>query len=249
MNNRCSCSMLLSTVLSFGAVTSAASAELKVWTSRAIFTVLEVVGAQFERETGNKLTVVTGFSPEFVKRIDAGEQFDILAAPPAVIDNMIKAGKLKADTRTLLVSSDVGVEVRAGAPKPDISTVAAFKQALLNAKSITYLPSPGVPQMLERLGVADAIKSKTTVPDTDIVSELVAKGEVELGIVVITQILTTPGVELVGPLPAELKITTTFGGAVSTNSNAPDAARALLQFLRNEDVAKIIRKQGMVPAP
>src|SRR5262249_34598158 len=130
MTNRYSCSIfLLSTVLSFGAVKSAASAELKVWTSRAIATVLEDVGPQFERESGNKLTVVTGFSPEFVKRINAGEQFDILTAPPAVLDNMIKAGKLEADTRTPLVTSDVGVEVRAGAPKPDISTVAAFKQA------------------------------------------------------------------------------------------------------------------------
>jgi molybdate transport system substrate-binding protein len=248
MRHRASCArLLLSTLLSFGAVTSAASAELKVWTARAIATVLEVVGPQFEQATGNKLTVVSGFSPEFIKRINAGEQFDILAAPPPVLDNLIKAGKLKADTRTLLVSSDVGVEVRAGAPKPDISTVAAFKQALLNAKSITYLPAPGVPQLLERLGLADAIKSKSTVPSTDIVSELVAKGEVELGIVVITQILTTPGVELVGPLPAEIKITTTFGGAVSTNSNAPEAARALLQFLRNEEAVKVIRKQGMIP--
>jgi molybdate transport system substrate-binding protein len=188
-----------------------------------------------------------GFSPELTKRINAGEQFDILAAPPAVLDNMIKAGKLKADTRTLLVSSDVGVEVRAGAPKPDISTVAAFKQALLDAKSITYLATPGVPQLLERLGVVNAIKSKSTVPDTDIVSELVAKGEVELGIVLIAQILTTPGVELAGPLPDEIKVTTTFGGAVSANSNSADAARALLQFLRTEEVVKIIRKQGMVP--
>jgi molybdate transport system substrate-binding protein len=164
-----------------------------------------------------------------------------------VLDSLIKAGKLKADTRALLVRSDVGVEVRAGAPKPDISTVAAFKQALLNAKSITYLPTPGVPQMLERIGIADAIKSKSTLPDTDIVSELVAKGEVELGIVVITQILTTPGVELVGPLPAEVKLTTTFGGAVSMNSTAPEAARALLQFLRSEEAVKVIRKQGMEP--
>lgn len=248
MRLRRSCTiLLLSTAFGFGAVTSAASADLKVLTSRAIATVLEVTGPQFEQATGNKLTVVTGFSPELVKRINAGEQFDILAAPPPVLDNMIKAGKLKPDTRTLLVSSDVGVEVRAGAPKPDVSTVAAFKQALLNAKSITYLPTPGVPQLLERLGIADAIKNKSTIPDTDIVSELVAKGEVELGIVVITQILTTPGVELVGPLPNEIKITTIFGGAVSTNSNAPDAARALLQFLRTEEVAKIIRKQGMIP--
>lgn len=236
MRIRRSCSiLLLSAVLGFGAVTSAASAELKVFTAWAIATVLEVVGPQFERETSNKLTVVTGFSPELVKRINAGEQFDILAAPPPVLDNVIKAGKLKADTRTLLVSSDVGVEIRAGAPKPDISTVVAFKQTLLNAKSITYLPTPGVPQMLERLGLVDAIKSKSTIPDTDIVSELVAKGEVELGIVVITQILTTPGVELVGPLPDEIKVTTTFGGAVSTNSNAPEAARALLQFRRTEE--------------
>src|SRR5215831_9765843 len=159
MKIRRSCSiLLLSMVFGFGALTSAASAELKVLASRAIATVLEVVGPQFERTTGNKLTVVTGFSPDFVKRINAGEQFDILAVPPPVLDNMIKAGKLKTDTRTLLVSSDVGVEVRAGAPKPDISTVAAFKQALLTAKSIGYLPAPGVPQLLERLGVMDAIK-------------------------------------------------------------------------------------------
>jgi molybdate transport system substrate-binding protein len=239
--------LLLSAAFGPGAVTPAVSAELKVLTSRAIATVLDVAGPQFERATGNKLTVVTGFSPELIKRINAGEQFDILAAPPPVLDSMIKAGKLKADTRTLLVSSEVGVEVRAGAPKPDISTVAAFKRALLDAKSITYLPAPGVPQLLERLGIAEAIKSKSTVPDTDIVSELVAKGEVELGIVVITQILTTAGVELVGPLPDEIKVVTTFGGAVGANSNAPDAARALLQFLRTEEVVKIIRKQGMVP--
>jgi molybdate transport system substrate-binding protein len=238
----------LSAVLGFATVTTADCAELKIWTSRAIATVLDVVGPQFERATGNKLNVVSGFSPEFVKRINAGEPFDILAAPPPVLDNLIKAGKLSADTRTLLVSSDVGVEVRAGAPKPDIGTVSAFKQALLNAKSITYLPVPGVPQMLQRLGIADAIRSKSTVPDTDIASELVAKGEVELGIVIITQILTTPGVELVGPLPAEIKVTTTFGGAVSMSSNAPEAARALLQFLRSEEVVKVIRKQGMEPA-
>ena len=94
--------------------------------------------------------------------------------------------------------------MRAGAPKPDISSVEAFKRALLNAKSIAYLRVGGVPQLVERLGIAEAIKSKVIIPDTDIVSELVAKGEIELGIPVITQILTTPGVELVGPLPPEI---------------------------------------------
>jgi molybdate transport system substrate-binding protein len=142
MNNRCSCSiLLLSAVLSFGAVTCADSAELKVLTARAIATVLEVVGPQFERETGNKLNVVTGFSPELVKRIDAGEQFDILAAPPPVLDNVIKAGKLKADTRTVLVSSDVGVEVRTGARSSSGSSSSRrSSRRLAWSSSVRYLP-------------------------------------------------------------------------------------------------------------
>jgi molybdate transport system substrate-binding protein len=97
------------------------------------------------------------------------------------------------------------------------------------------------------MGIAEAVKDMAKIPDTDIVSELVAKGEVELGIVVITQILTTQGVELVGPLPSEIKVTTTFGGAVSANSKAPGAARNLLKFLHSEESLRVIREQGMEP--
>jgi molybdate transport system substrate-binding protein len=225
----------------------ALSAELKIFTARAIWTVLNEVGPDFERKRGHKLTVISGFTPEFIGRINSGETFDILFSPPLTIDALVKQGKLIADSRTLLVRSDVGVEVRAGAAKPDISTVEAVKQTLLNAKSVTYLPVPGVPQMLERLGIAEAVKPKAIVPNTDIVSELVAKGEVELGIVVITQILTTPGVELVGPLPPELKISTTFAGAISSQTKVPDAARDLFAFLKRPETIKIIRAQGMEP--
>jgi molybdate transport system substrate-binding protein len=98
-----------------------------------------------------------------------------------------------------------------------------------------------------RVGIAEAVKSKATVPDTDIVSELVAKGEIELGIVVITQILTTPGVELVGPLPPELRISTVSAGAVSSQTKAPDAARDLIKFLKTPETVKVIRAQGMEP--
>ena len=168
-------------------------------------------------------------------------------APPASLDAYIKAGKLDPETRTVLVSSDAGVGVRAGAHKPDISSVEAFKQTLLKAKSITYLGVPGVPQMLERIGMADAIKSKAVIPDDDVGSELVAKGEVELVIVVITQILTPPGVDLVGPLPLELRVTTSFGGAVSASTKAPDAAHDLIKFLKSAETVKVIRAQGMTP--
>jgi molybdate transport system substrate-binding protein len=227
--------------------TGAASAELKIFASRAIWTVLQEVGPTFERESGHTLKVTTGLSMAFGKRIEAGEPFDLLFAPPASLDAHIKGGKLDPATRTLLVSSDVGVGVRRGAPKPDISTVEAFRQALRDAKSITYLPVPGVPQMLDRIGMAAAIRSKAVVPDDDIGSELVAKGEVELVVVVMTQILTTPGVELVGPLPAELRLATSFGGAVSASSKAPDAGRDLIRFLKSAEVVKVIRAQGMDP--
>jgi molybdate transport system substrate-binding protein len=237
----------LSTILLLAFTTAATSAELKIFASRAIWTVLQEVGPTFERATGNKLNVTTGLSSAFAKRINAGEPFDLMFAPPANLDAYIKDAKLDPGTRTVLVSSDVGVGVRAGAPMPDISTVEAFKQTLLKAKSITYLGVPGVPQMLERIGMTNAIKSKVVIPDDDIGSELVAKGEVELVIVVITQILTTPGVDLVGPLPLELRVTTSFGGAVSASTTAPDAARDLIMFLKSAETVKVIRAQGMTP--
>jgi hypothetical protein len=119
------------------------------------------------------------------------------------VNRLVQEGKLVAGTRTDLVRSGIGVGVRVGAPKPDINSVEAFKRALLNAKSIGYLKvGSGVclTTLLDRLGIAEAIAPKVIRPDADIVSQLVAKGEIELGMVVVTQILTTPGIELVGPL-------------------------------------------------
>jgi molybdate transport system substrate-binding protein len=226
---------------------SAYSAQLKILTVRAIASVLWEIGPDFERSTGNKLDVVLGYSPELSKRINAGEAFDLFVAPVARIDSLISDGKLTSNSRTLMVKSDAGVEVRAGAPKPNIATVEAFKQALLDAKSIAYLSFAGVPQLIERLGLTDALKSKSVVPDADIVSELVAKGEVELGIIVITQILTTPGVELVGPLPPELRISSSFAGAISSKSKEPDATRDLIAFLKTPTAVAVMRAQGMEP--
>ena len=173
------------------------SDELKIFASRAVGTVLEKIGPEFEKGTGHKLNITTGLSSEFVGRINAGETFDVVAAPPPVLDALINNGKLAAESKTGLVRSANGVAVRTGAPKPDISSLDNFKRALLDAKSITYLPVPGVPQIIERLGLKDALAAKTTIPKTDLSSELVAKGEVELGLVPITQTFTTPGVELV----------------------------------------------------
>lgn len=140
-----------------------------------------------------------------------------------------------------------GIAVRKGAPKPDISSLDSFKRALLDAKSITYLPVPGVPQIIERLGLKDTLAAKTTIPKTDLSSELVAKGEVELAIVPITQAFTTPGVELAGPLPSEIQFYTAFGGAISANSKSHNAASDLLKFLKGSSALLVIKEQGMEP--
>jgi molybdate transport system substrate-binding protein len=223
------------------------AAEIKVFTARAGATVLQTIGPEFERASGNKLNIITGFGPRFVERIDSGESFDILITGTPIVDGLIKSGKLLADSRIDLIHSGMGLEVRAGAPKPDIATVAALKQALRNAKSIGYIKPNRVGELIERLGMTDELKSKITVPDSDIVSELVAKGELEIGIVVLTQILTTPGVELVGPLPPDIQYSFQFTGAVSAQSKAPAAARDLLKFFAAPTAMPVIKSQGMEP--
>ena len=227
------------------------AAEIHVWTARAIATVLAAIGPQFERTTGHRLNIYNGLPDDFQKRANAGDPCDVIVSGSAPIARWIKEGRLVAETRTDIARSGVGVAVRSGARKPDIRSLEAFTQSLLDAKSIAYLRVGSglhVADVLERLGIAETIKSKVTRPESDIVSELVAKGEVELGMVVITQILTTPGVELVGPLPPEIQSYVVFTGAIATTSRAPEAARELMKFLTGATAAPVIRAQGMEPA-
>lgn len=231
---------------------AAAADEIKVFTTRAVATVLEKLGPDFETSSGHRLKVVTDIAIRMVRRIQDGEPFDVLVAAPGQIDGLVKQGKILAETRVDLVRSGIGVQVRNGTPKPDIRSVEAFRNALLNAKSIAYLKEgqSGVylSHVLDRLGIAETIKAKVIRPDTDVVSEMVAKGEVELGIVVITQILTTPGVQLVGPLPAEIQSYITFTAGVSTTASSTRAARDLLAFLMSTRAVAVIEAQGMEPA-
>ena len=217
-----------------------------------MWTVLSEIGPQFERTSGYKLNVIHGIAGSLANRIIDGESFDVFIGPPVQMDRVIQTNKVIADTRMAVARSGIGVEVRAGAPKPDISSVDAFKRALLSAKSIGYLKQQGTSGaylhgLFERLGIADAIKSKVTRPETDIVSELVAKGEIELGLVVITQIVTTPGVELVGLIPQELQYYVRWSGGVSAGSAAPDVAKGLIRFLRSPTALPVLRAQGMEP--
>jgi molybdate transport system substrate-binding protein len=226
--------------------------EVRVWTTRALATVLAEVGPEFERTSGSRLRVVSDLPPGFARRAAAGESFDLLISGSATVDEWVRAGRVDAATRTDLARSGIGVAVRAGTPKPDLRTVETFRRALLGAKSIAYLRvGSGIylDSLFERLDLAGPLAAKARRPEGDSVATLVAQGQVELGLVVITQIVTTPGVELAGPLPPEIQSYVTFAAALSSRADSPEVARQLIEFLRGPAAARVIVAQGMQRPP
>jgi molybdate transport system substrate-binding protein len=226
-------------------------AELKIFGSRVTRMVMADIGPQFALATGLEPVVVTDVAAVMKRRIEAGEAFDLAVLVDFQIDELIKVGKLVAETRADVMKAGIGVAVRRGAPKPDISTVEAFKRTLLDAKSITYLKEGAstiyLDRLFVRLGIAEALKAKTVKPETETVSERVAQGEVELGIIVIPNILSVPGAELVGPLPPELQSYIVFTAAVSAQSPNQQAARDLIRLLTSPASQPVIKAKGMEP--
>jgi len=227
------------------------AAELKIFGSRVTRMVIDDIGPAYTQATGNKLTVITDVAAVMKRRIEGGEPFDIAVLVNFQADDLIKKSKLIADTRAAVMRAGIGVAVKRGAPKPDISTVAAFKQALLAAKSIVYLKEGAstlhLEKVLAQLGIVDALKAKTTKTAGEAVSEMVAAGEAEIGIIVIPNILSVPGAELVGPLPAEIQSYITFTAAVAPNSPNAPAARDVIKLMRGPAGVQSIRKNGMDP--
>lgn len=223
----------------------------RVFTTRAIRTVLDQVGPEFERSRRHRLDITTDIAAPMVRRVRSGEPFDVLVAAPDQIDALARDGVIMPETRVDLARSGIGIAVRKGATPPDVSSVDAFKRTLLNARSIAYLKEgqSGVylARLLEDLSIAAAIEPKVVRPDGDIVSELVARGDVEIGMVVVTQILTTPGVTLVGPLPEEIQNYVVFSAGISSHSRAAGAAKDLLAFLAGPAAREVMRAQGMQP--
>src|SRR5664279_2374759 len=201
--------LCLAVFTSVFATAPAAAAELKIFGSRVTKMLVDDIGPQFEKATGHKLVVVTDVAAVMKRRIEAGESFDLAVLVNFQTDEMIKKGKLEADTRSDIMKAGIGVAVRRGTKVPDIGTVEAFKHTLLDAKSITYLKEGASTIYLERLfarmGIAEALRAKTVKPETETVSEAVAAGDVELGLIVIPNILSVPGAQLAGPIPEEIQ--------------------------------------------
>lgn len=223
-----------------------------VWTARALATVLDVVGDEFTRDTGRRLIVHSDLPNGFSRRAAAGERFDVLITVAAPMEDWIRSGRVVPASRRDLARSGIGVAVKAGSRRRDVGTVEALKRTLLDATSIAYLRVGSglyLDTLLTRLGIAAEVTPKAVRPDTDIVAELVARGDADLGVVVLTQILTTPGVELAGPLPAEVQSYVTFVGGIGTASGSPEVAARLITFLSGPQATAVMREQGMEPLP
>ena len=226
-------------------------AELRVLGTQSMLLVWSEVASVFQQQTGHKVVMTPHIAAAAKQLIDAGEPFDVVILSPAVVDELIRENKVDATTRVDIMRASIGVAVRAGAPKPDIGSVAAFRSALLSASSIAYLKTgvSGVylAELMARLGIADQLRGKTKRPEEDIVGPMVARGEAEIGITAISTLLATPGLSVVGPIPAEIQNYVIFTGGVSTRTASPAGARALLTFLTGPAAVPAIRKKGLQP--
>src|SRR5947209_598390 len=230
------------------------AAEVKVFTSVALTNALDELAPMFEKNTGNKLTISYELAAVQKKRILEGERADVIILTRVMMDDLAKQNKLAPGDILNVASTPVALAVRAGAPKPDISTPDAFKQTLLSAKSISYAdPAKGglsgvvASRAIDRLGIAEQMKGKTTLVPGAQSPDLVAKGEVEVGIAQASEIVPNGGVQLVGPLPAELGSITQFSGGVGADSASATASKGFIDFLAEQESASRLKAKGFEP--
>jgi molybdate transport system substrate-binding protein len=240
----------------FWLASSACAAEVHVMISGGLTAAFNALVPEFERTSGHK--VLTAYGPSMgttanaiPMRLERGEPADVLIMVGYALGDLIKQGKVLADSRVDLVNSKIGVAVKAGAPKPDISTADAVKRALLAAKSVAYSDSAsGVyisGEMFNKLGIADAMKDKARKIPATPVAEIVARGDAELGFQQISELKPVAGIDIVGPLPDDLQKVTVFSAGIASVSKEPAAGKALIKFLASPAAKDTIIKSGLEP--
>lgn len=247
--------LLVASLLLAASATSAQ--EVRVMTSGGFTAAYLEVVPEFERSTKHKVLTAFGASmggaPDSIpSRLERREPVDVVILASGALDDLIKQGKVVPGSRVDLVRSVIGMAVRSGAPKPDISTVDALKRTLLEAKSIAYSASAsGVylsTELFQRLGIADQVKHKATRIESERVGTVVARGDAELGFQQVSELLPIAGIDYVGPLPDPVQRVTIFSAGVATNARDPEAAKALIKFLASPAAHPAIRKAGLEPA-
>jgi molybdate transport system substrate-binding protein len=240
-------------LISAAAWTSAASAaQLTVLSTGAFKQVAVALAPLYESSTGNKIVLDNDTAGGLARRIEAGASFDLVILTPDLIKELLARKKVNADSVANLAKVGIGVMVPVGAPKPAIDTIEHFRQTLLNAKSVAYIdPASGgssgiyLTQLFQQWGIAQQIDGKAVKVDGGSVAEHIVKGEAELGIHQISEILPTKGVTLVGPLPADIQSYTIYTAAISSTSTEQAAAQAFLHLLTGPEAARVLKEKGM----
>ena len=240
--------------LLLSSIAVADAAEVKVLTSVALTSALNELAPKFEQATGNKLEISYSLIADIKKRILAGETADVIILSRPVMEELQKLDKFAPGSVANIAGTPVALAVGAGAPKPDISTVDALKQTLLAAKSIVYAdPAKGgasgvyFAKVVDRLGIADQLKSKTILVPGAQAADLVAKGDAEIGVGQTSEIVPVAGAQVLGPLPGEFASTTLFTAGIGADTKAPEAAKSLIQFLTGPVAAPVFSAKGFQP--
>ena len=239
----------------FASVSFVSAAEIKVFSTIGVQAALEELAPKFEKATGHKLTITWGTAALLVKRVQAGESADLLVLTKQSLDVLLKEGKVSPGSDANFASSGMGVVVKKGTPKPDISTPEAYKQTLLKAKTIAYSnPASGgasgvfFAKSLERMGIADQVKDKTRhPPPSGNAANLVVSGEAELAVQQEPEVVSVAGVDLVGPPPGDFNNITTYAAGVGPDSKDPNAGKALIKFLQSPEAAAVFKARGLKP--
>jgi len=244
---QCTSILILTAWLSM--ICNVQAAEIQVLAGGAMTGPLKELGAKFETETGNKLVFRFGTTPELIKLVTTGGPFDLAIVPREVFNDASAKALVVAGPSTDIARVGLGVAVRAGAPRPDISTPEKLKETLLKAQSIATIPASAagaqVLRLFERLGISEAMKAKTKAqPAPAQIVQAVAKGEAELGVFLLN-VLTAPGLDVVGPVPAELQQEVVFTAAVAAGTKEAGASKAFITFLATPAAATVIKAKGM----
>jgi molybdate transport system substrate-binding protein len=226
--------------------------DIKVLASGALQEIGHELLPQFEKASRHKVTVTWTGTVKIKERIEAGEVFDLVIVGAPEVDKFIASGKMVSGSRVDIAKSGVGVAVKAGMPKPDISSGEAVKKAMLAAKSVAYSSGPSgvyVQAMIQKLGIANEIKAKAkqTAPGTR-VGQYLARGEAELGFQQISELIHETGVDYVGPLPSDIQNFTNFSSGIGSGAASQGGAKTLQAFLTTPAAAEVIKKNGMEPA-
>ena len=227
------------------------AADIKVLSTQATEEAYRELVPQFEKASGHKVATIFTGTLGAMKRLADGETYDLLIMSSPSIDELIKTGKIVPGSRVDFAKSGVGVAVRKGAPKPDISSTEALKKTLLAAKSIGYSTGPSgnyIVSLFQKMGVGDQVKPKLKQTPTGVfVGSIIASGEVEIGFQQVSELMHFAGIDYLGPLPADVQFITVFSGGIQAGAKQADAAKALVKFITAPAAAAVIKKHGLEP--